>query len=681
MKKRWWKRMISAFLILFFVILEPGFTDNIPQVQAADKVFTLTQAQNLAINKSSKYKQVLNKIELQNIKYAAAVKSIQMKKKNMSTFRWTPLLSFKFPEKATLADEYEWQYKPLQITCVINELKHQLNDEKMESKEEVSLLYVEIYVCQQKIAFYEERLTAAEETLNKNRIRLAAGEASENDIKTMEQKIETLNTQLALQMRTFETKKKKMKKLTGLDVTTGYTFTDPYVEAQIPRSALTGLENYTLENDQSYYETKLETQLALTSLNLTESLMKNQYGSKMNGINSFITQARNGEEVDTAAFKSAYNQMLKDVDAPWVGKKKILFIKINKEWFKGAISGSRYVEDDPYQLYTEALEYADAVREQEEERKELIASVDDSFETLVTAKNSYETAKSTCETLKQDVKKATEQNRLGEYTYEELSDLQEEYEQQEMDTLDLLAEYTKQLYTYDRLTCGGITSYLEGTDISIAAATGGNSYLAEETEGEVYYYIDYKIEDSVFLFGISVPENYSLNISHFELYVNGQKIGDKTESDKVLEHLALNFDMVEESKVYLYDEDELLAVCEFDSMVNQDVLEVTGGYVPAEQNTVKTVADYSYTTNSVTKTVELSIRKRDTESIAYYQLLDGKGNVVGEKDLISVSDTFTYLSILVGDFSGLQIRFYDASRNELYVGKFMEGTSTIVVEQ
>jgi hypothetical protein len=668
-------------MVLVILLSVSGFAGQIPEVQAATKTLTLAQAQKLAISKSSKYKQVLNKIDLQEIKYAAAVKSIQMKKKNMSTFRWTPLLSFKFPEKATLADEYEWQYKPLQITCVINELKHQLNDEKLAAKEEVSLLYVETYVCQQKIAFYQERLATAQDTLSKNRVRLATGEATASDIEKMTQKVQKLNTELSLQMRTFETKKKKLKKLIGLDVTTGYKFADPYITAKIPRSALASLENYTLENDQSYYETKLETQLSLTSLNLTESLMKNQYGSKMNRIASYIAQARKGEEVDSTAFKSDYASMLEDVDSPWRGKKKILFVKINKEWFKGAVDGSRYVEDDPYQLYTEALEYAEAVRDQAEEKEALLTSVDDSFETLVTAKNSYETARSTCDTLEQDVKKATIQNRLGECTYEELSNLQEEYEEQELDTLDLLAEYSKQLYSYDRLTCGGITSYLEGTDISVAAASGGNSYVAEELAGQVYYYIDYKIEDSIFLFGISVPDNYSLDITHFELYVNGQQIGEKTEKDKVIEHLALDFDNVEESKVKLYDGDTLVAVCEFDSTENQAALEITGGYVLAATSSTKTVADYSYTINNVTKTVELAVKKRDSETIAYYQLLDGSGNVIGGTGLVPVSDTFTYLSLLVGDFSNLQIQFYDSGKRELYVGKFMEGTSTIVVEQ
>ena len=70
--------------VLFIAMSGP---DGGEKVYAAGgtKKFSLKQAQQLAIANSSAYKKVLNKIELQEIKYAAAVKSIKMKKKNMST--------------------------------------------------------------------------------------------------------------------------------------------------------------------------------------------------------------------------------------------------------------------------------------------------------------------------------------------------------------------------------------------------------------------------------------------------------------------------------------------------------------------------------------------------------------------------------------------------------------------
>lgn len=648
-------------------------------VRAADKTLSLQQAQKVAIAKSSKRVKILNKIELQEIKYSAAVKSIQMKKKNMSTFRWTPLLSFKFPEQPTLADEYEWQYKPLQITSTISSLQHQLLDDQLETKESVSNLYVQIYINQEKIAFLEENLEQAQTTLTRNRARLAVGEATQSDIDKLQQSIDRLTTDISLQKRSFETNKNKLSKLINQDVTTGYTFQNPLQQADIPRNILDNLIQYTLDNDQSYYEAKMDTRLAYTGMNMMESMMRSQYGNKMNNIMPFINQIKAGDSVDSGAFKNAYKQMLDNVDAPWNGTKKILFIRIKKEWFKGAVDGSRYVEDDPYALYTGALEYMDALKEQNSLQDELTNSVKSGFETLKTAQIAYNDAKKSCDILEQEVEKNTRLNLLGKVSYEELSDLQEEYRNQESETLDLLAEYTQLLYSYDRLTCGGITAYLEGTDVDMKAAQGGNSFIAKELEGKAYYYINYRVEDNIFVMGVSIPDNYSLDITDYALYVNDMQIGDVTPIDEELEHLALDLDQVDKAQIFLYDGQELVDVREIDSSVNQAELPINGGYTLEHKESVQTVATYIYTLQKTTNTVSMKITPKDSEQIAYYRLTDTDGNAVNGDELIPIDEEFTYLSLLVGNLSGLNIIFYDSQEQELYQGMFNTGSSSITI--
>ena len=648
-------------------------------VWAADKTLSLQQAQKVAIAKSSKRVKILNKIELQEIKYSAAVKSIQMKKKNMSTFRWTPLLSFKFPEQPTLADEYEWQYKPLQITSTISSLQHQLLDDQLETKESVSNLYVQIYINQEKIAFLEENLEQAQTTLTRNQARLAVGEANQSDIDKLQQSIDRLTTDISLQKRSFETNKSKLSKLINQDVTTGYTFQNPLQQADIPRNILDNLIQYTLDNDQSYYEAKMDTRLAYTGMNMMESMMRSQYGNKMNNIMPFINQIKAGDSVDSGAFKNAYKQMLDNVDAPWNGTKKILFIRIKKEWFKGAVDGSRYVEDDPYALYTGALEYMDALKEQNSLQDELTNSVKSGFETLKTAQIAYNDAQKSCDILEQEVEKNTRLNLLGKVSYEELSDLQEEYRNQESETLDLLAEYTQLLYSYDRLTCGGITAYLEGTDVDMKAAQGGNSFIAKELEGKAYYYINYRVEDNIFVMGVSIPDNYSLDITDYALYVNDMQIGDVTPIDEELEHLALDLDQVDKAQIFLYDGQELVDVREIDSSVNQAELPINGGYTLEHKESVQTVATYIYTLQKTTNTVSMKITPKDSEQIAYYRLTDTDGNAVNGDELIPIDEEFTYLSLLVGNLSGLNIIFYDSQEQELYQGMFNTGSSSITI--
>ena len=256
------RRLIAWLLLAVLLVPAAALAQPLGVVAATNKL-SLEKAQKLAVANSETYRKIQNKIELQEIKYATAVKSIKMKKKNMSTFRWTPLLSFKFPEKTTLADEYEWQYKPLQISCTIQELKHQLEDDRLASREKVTQVFVETYICQEKISFYEELLSTAQDTLQRNRIRLASGEARQADVDKMQQKVSRLTTDLALQMRTFENNKSELTKLIGLDVTSGYVFLEPLVDADIPREVLDELVDYTLERDHEYYDVRLETQLSL----------------------------------------------------------------------------------------------------------------------------------------------------------------------------------------------------------------------------------------------------------------------------------------------------------------------------------------------------------------------------------------------------------------------------------
>ena len=76
----------------------------------------------------------------------------------------------------------------------------------------------------------------------------------------------------------------------------------------------------------------------------------------MSYISDFVNQAIAGQKISQKAFKNQYEEFLKAIDEPWQGNVRILFIRIPKEWFKGQISGIRYVEDEPYALYEAALE-------------------------------------------------------------------------------------------------------------------------------------------------------------------------------------------------------------------------------------------------------------------------------------------------------------------------------------
>lgn len=175
------KRYISIMLVVIMTISMLSVNDFY-KAMAAPKTLRLSQVKNLALANSSAYRKIKNKIELKKVSYAQAVKSLKLKKKNMATFRWTPLLSFKFPEKADLMDEYEFVYKPMQIQNEINELKHELNDVTYTVYEETANLYTELYGYQEKISFEEEQLEGLKDSLEKNRNRVLLGLAFLDDV-------------------------------------------------------------------------------------------------------------------------------------------------------------------------------------------------------------------------------------------------------------------------------------------------------------------------------------------------------------------------------------------------------------------------------------------------------------------------------------------------------------------
>ncbi len=212
--------------------------------------------------------------------------------------------------------------------------------------------------------------------------------------------------------------------------------------------------------------------------------------------------------------------MQKAVDDPWAGSIRILFIKIPKEWFKGQISGIRYIEDEPYALLTAAKEYMAAVNEQESVQKAKEKAVKSGFENIVTARNAYLSLEKSVNTLKKDYQKLSAKNKLGEAGYDEIREVQAEYEETQMDMLDSLAAYAELLYSYDRLTCGGITALLSGADVSGDSVEGGDSIVIKEGDEGAWYTIQSKVEDNLFLFSVSVPEGFEPEVNFYELWVN-----------------------------------------------------------------------------------------------------------------------------------------------------------------
>ena len=665
------KNRTLTFLLAVCMIIPAGWSMAPMNCKAAEaKTLTLTEAKKLAVANSDSYEKVESQLSVKQASLSQAYRSIREKQKNMSTFRWSPLLSFKFPTKPDLSEAYEFQFKPIEIQSEIDSLEHQLTDVVLEEYEKVSTLFVDAVVLEESIRFNENRLAVFEEQLVKDKAKLKLGEASQNDIDILNTNITSLQNKIAEDRRSYERSKKKLSDAIGMDVTTGYSFENPFVSAEISRTQLQDLIQYTLDNDQSYYDVCMSENTALISLRTNYNLMNGQYGNKMNYISGYVNQVYAGTKVNKKAFKSAYEVFLQKIDEPWQGKKKILFIRIPKEWFKGAISGIRYVEDEPYALYEAALEYEDARLERENAQKDLEDEVTDTFENYVSLRNAYLAAVEAVNKAEKSLTAAESLNKLGELTNEEFTTEKEDYEELQNEMFSALADYTKALYSFDRLTCGGVSILLENAGADLKAGGEGNSYVETEYENGAYYYMESIIEQEQFRLNVYIPDDFGVEVTHFELWCDGKQIGERTEIDKSIRHLALTTESIDRAFIRFYNDTEFVDDCEIDPSQQSGELQIVSQYAAVGGSRDRELGEYALTVNAATGIATVELSPRQDREIAYYRISTSDGVYLTGDSYYSTEKSFRYLSLLENGIADLKIEFYDASKNKIYEGHF-----------
>ena len=226
--------MTAAFccaMLLAFAALPPAEA-------ASSKTLQLSQAQNMALSNNEEINKTYNQILLKQIQYTEAVDGIRAKVKNLTSFRWTPLLSFKFPEQLDMSEEYDLNVKPLNLQTEIDVLRHQMATQEYSELAALNKSFLTAYVNQEKAAFTEERLAAAQAELERNQARLSTWEATQSDVDTMQSSVDTLTSDLAQQKRNLQTSLQELSDLIHIDVSSGYTLANPLVDAEIPREDL-----------------------------------------------------------------------------------------------------------------------------------------------------------------------------------------------------------------------------------------------------------------------------------------------------------------------------------------------------------------------------------------------------------------------------------------------------------
>lgn len=645
--------------------------------EAANKTLQIAQARTMAVAASYDITKVENQIILKRVKYVEAVEGIQAKMKNLTSFRWSPLLSFSFPEQPDMVESFEFVAQPLILQGEIDTLVHEAYNLRYEVLAEVNTTFTDVYMYQEKVAFTQELLDSATEEYERNSARLLTGDAVQSDIDAMEKNVNSLTTELASLMRSFETSKSDLSDLINLDVTTQYTFRSPLESLTLPRSELESVVQYTLANDQLVYETQMTESTALLTLTTYESLMKNQYGGKMSTIQGYINMAKTGQEIDYSAFQLAYKSFLTQIDEPWSGSVKIIFFKFPKEWFKGEIDGTRYIEDELYAIYTACMDYANAKKDTDNILKETRSTVESSFESLVTTWNSYETLLGLMDDSKDTLDKVTALNKLGLAEYTEVQDAQTSYQDAQLDAMDTLAAYNILLYEFDALTCGAVTKYMNGEDISTDTGGQGDSFSVIDPIEDPYYYIYTTVEDLTFHVGVSIPDDFEPAISAYEVWSDDYQIGTRTEVGEEISHLTLDYGSSDELTFHFYLDDTYVQSCVVVATVPRAILDLEGDVVAEAEESQ--IGSFTATTTamSTVSTTTLSLDIDASVGASKYLITYGDYGNVYTSGTLSLIEDFTYLALLIQSLDTVTLSLYDSSGEFITSAWFDSTTQSI----
>lgn len=664
-------RILALVLAIALVVTSVVTWESMDAKAQVKAVYTLSQARAQAYSNSSKLEQLENKLETKKVQLEQSIKTIKMKQKNMSTFRWSPLLSFKFPTKPDLAEAFEFEFKPTSIQYEIDILNHQITDQKFEIYQQVNSVYLDIVMLETEIDLNQKKLDATNKAIEKNKMKLWVGQATQGDIDAMSSKARSLQSKISSASRNLISRKKRLVNLTGNEsIYTAYSFENPLIEADMKRTeVINDLVQYTLDHDQTYYEAKIAQQSAYVQLTTNYQLMSEQYGSKLSMIRSYYNQALNGEKINAKAFKKTYKEFLEAIDKPWDGSYRIIFFKFPKVWFKGAIDGSRYVEDEPYALYESALEYQDARLEAESIKAEITSQVEDSFDNYVSVKNSYQELIDQVNAAKRQLDKDLFLNRSGVMTYDEYTSSLDNYETLQSEMMEGAKLYSSSLYEFDRLTCGAISKYISEGGLDVNAADGGESVIIEENVEGSHYYIEQIIQNQEFRLRVQLAEELEGEITDFELWCDDTQIGERTAIDKTLRHLALALKDVEVVKIRFYNDDTFVDDCEIDPSSLTGELEITTGYHIQDQESLE-VGTYSCQLNDTTGFTEVTLSPEAQEGICYYLIRTADEKYLVTEEPITVATVFKYLSVLEPDLSKVTIEFYDSAKTKMYEGTF-----------
>lgn len=639
---------------------------------AADRTLTLSQAVSYARQANTDRKQKNLEITLKELELKQAMESVRAIRKDKATIRYSLLFNIKFPENLNLTEEEELTLKAPDIELEIRSLNREIQDIQLQSESDTATAFIEAYALQEEIRTSQAQYDQLKQEVQVMTAKVRTGKVKKEDLQSLMNDETNLKNSLAGNKQKYEASKGKLSRLMGMDVSSGYLLSNPLNTYMVPRSQLETAVNYTLERDYSVYMKKSIFDAAQGKVNLIHGLFKSKFGSKYAPLEGYV----NAEDLDYSYYMRLYEDMLKKLDAPWDPVIRLFFLffvlEIPFEWFKGELSGTRYIKEEKYALPTAMVARDNARTAFRSQQKAAADNVRSSYDMMAAAYRAYNEMVKTAAAEKGYYEKVLALNRMGKSSLSEVSTQKEVFLQAQQAENDALAEFNNVTTAFNRLTCGFVTASRSG-DLSTLTAASGES-TAEESYDDSMYYIQDLVPGVTKTFGIRL--NSLIKAEEYELWFDtGKQIGGRTPVSEKILHISSAFGSTSSMLVKLYNKEILVKSGTIDPSKTSGRIRFYE--TKEEASTASTelinVGTYRLIRQEDDIMTQLELTLRPELGIGYYTVTDGSGRYLVSSEKTEIAQRFLYISFAALNTKDLKVQLYD--RSQKYLGEASLGTA------
>lgn len=558
---------------------------------AADRILTLEEIRTLAIENSTGIQDTKIDLVKKQIELRQAKEGIADTIKKESTIRFSLLFNIKFPEKHGMPKEIELLTKVPEIENDIDVLNEKKKNEALKSQTAAEQAYYDVLLTQHKEEAITKQLEQMQQSQNTMDKQVKLAKAKQSDLEYIQDSIASLQKEREKNIISQNEKQLKLAELLGKENFLGYAVSEQIQQTDFDRQQLQQIIQYALQHDFELYQKRQNRILAEKETDVVMGIYKNVYSKYMTDVESYI-KSHKDTKIDYEQFIARYQNTLDNIDSPWYGSYviNIIFFKIYipKEWFKGEYSGTRYMEDEKYQLFLTLVERDKAIEQEKQTQKQLEQSIQTAYTTLKTMQSSIQQIEQNLAQCEMRYNKDLEDNKKGLVSFTELESERQSLFQQQEALYEAKIDYAKSLSTFNSQTAGYVNYFLGITQTNQEEYEIGQSVMDTPT-----WHIKNNITDYNFMFSVTVPEEY--DVDSYQLYYEGIAVGEKIPISETLTHLSVTYGNTTMLTVNFYKGNQLKYIAEIEGLYYDGTLNMkpASGTAQTQQKQAKQVGNWN----------------------------------------------------------------------------------------